>query len=667
MSAVEPAPIEETGAKTSSSGSFRSSTYPSQPIRTQSLGQLVGGGSEAEAEQHVEADGACTSSSGSSHPSTSSAQEGGGSSTSGVSPSRKRSWTTASIESEQMAEPNQQPDLSIAGSTTNDMDHTADTVAQPTSALRVAVATPPVPTLAIQPAPAAVPPVVRVDPITRYHQFRPVDQLAFHMRHINIDMMAVELPHVSAIRDATPSTGSTSTSTSTSKARVPAAMQYTRPSFKRVETVAEVENNVQRTNDEMDGSNWQHAVLNTTSSRTTTVTTYKRDRERADFQRESHVSNLSNMRSTGAHEPDLSLEASTATTGWSIRSTSRVAIQALQPHTPLLKKSLNAEEEEELTVARVTESHQDTRALQCNAASLGQDIFGRCSPQQVQSMAELQPPQVRQRKIVRKIFNTSVWNGQDDPGVDELTSILRCDEKPSMQQLERVRRCCSKTCVHQNRSAKIFKIGSKTPTSRGNGARQSACSKDDASALSDVSKEQHSDGKCIFEKVSVGIVAKRDDSVIGDEDGAALSGHRQEDPSNRFLLSVGPSHASDATVYMEHAISTATLAEKTDVQRPHPNATMLQTRMPNPNDVYTLRSSRADRYPVPMDAMNDSDVRHASNKRSQSVADKLSDKNDALLVHFGATRLVDCASTRNEGMSVVQRRGWCANLAESRL
>ena len=53
---------------------------------------------------------------------------------------------------------------------------------------------------------------------------------------------------------------------------------------------------------------------------------------------------------------------------------------------------------------------------------------------------------------------------------------------------------------------------------------------------------------------------------------------------------------------------------------------MLQTRMPNPNDVYSLRSSRADRYPVPMDAMDDSDVRHASNKRSQSVGDKLSDK-----------------------------------------
>ena len=63
-----------------------------------------------------------------------------------------------------------------------------------------------------------------------------------------------------------------------------------------------------------------------------------------------------------------------------------------------------------------------------------------------------------------------------------------------------------------------------------------------------------------------------------------------------------------------------------------------------------------------MDAMNDSDVRHASNKRSQSVADKLSDKNDALLVHFGATRLVDCASTRNERMPLVQGRGWCAVL-----
>ena len=122
---------------------------------------------------------------------------------------------------------------------------------------------------------------VRVDPITRYHQFRPVDQLAFHMRHINIDMMAVELPHVSAIRDATPSTGSSSTSPSTSKARVPAAMQYTRPSVKRVEIAAEVESNVQRTNDEMDELNWQHALLTTTSSRTTTVTTYKRPGSRA--------------------------------------------------------------------------------------------------------------------------------------------------------------------------------------------------------------------------------------------------------------------------------------------------------------------------------------------------------------------------------------------------
>ena len=130
-------------------------------------------------------------------------------------------------------------------------------------------------------------------------------------------------------------------------------MQYTRPSVKRVETAAEVESNVQRTNDEMDELNWQHALLTTTSSKTTTVTTYKRDRERADFQRESNVSNLSNMRSTGAHEPDLSLKASTTTTSWSIRSTSRVAVQAFQPHTPLLKKPLNVEEEDELTVATV--------------------------------------------------------------------------------------------------------------------------------------------------------------------------------------------------------------------------------------------------------------------------------------------------------------------------
>ena len=136
MSAVEPAPIEETGANTSSSGSYQSSTALSQPNHPHFSVQSAGEGSKAATEQHVEADGACTSSSGSSHPSTRSAQEGGGSSTSGVSPSRKRSWTTASIESEQMEEPNQQPALSIAGSTTNDMDHTADTVAQPTSALR---------------------------------------------------------------------------------------------------------------------------------------------------------------------------------------------------------------------------------------------------------------------------------------------------------------------------------------------------------------------------------------------------------------------------------------------------------------------------------------------------------------------------------------------------
>jgi hypothetical protein len=90
---------------------------------------------------------------------------------------------------------------------------------------------------------------------------------------------------------------------------------------------------------------------------------------------------------------------------------------------------------------------------------------------------------------------------------------------------------------------------------------------------------------------------------------------------------------------------------------------MLQTRMPNPNDVYTLRSSRADRYPVPMDVMDDSDVRRASNNRSQSVADKLSDKNDEMLVHFGATSMVDSVSTRNAAISLVQGRGRSACLA----
>jgi hypothetical protein len=64
-----------------------------------------------------------------------------------------------------------------------------------------------------------------------------------------------------------------------------------------------------------------------------------------------------------------------------------------------------------------------------------------------------------------------------------------------------------------------------------------------------------------------------------------------------------------------------------------------------------------------MDAMDDSDVRHASNNRSQSVADKLSDKNDEMLVHFGATSMVDSVSTRNAAISLVQRRGWSASLA----
>ena len=370
MSAVELAPIEATESTTSSSGSCQSSTALSQPNHPQATLQSAGGGSEAAAEQLVEADGACTSSSGSSHPSTSSAQEGGGASTSGVNPSRKRSWTTASCTSVHPEVSESQLGLSISNNTTNAVNDTMVGTSVPPT-LQVAVQLPLPLVQASRPATTTEPEyylslsecrktavrfqplAVRVDPITRYHQFRPVDQLAFHMRHINIDMMAVELPHVSAIRDATPSTGSSSTSPSTSKARVPAAMQYTRPSVKRVEIAAEVESNVQRTNDEMDELNWQHALLTTTSSRTTTVTTYKRDRERADFQRESQVSNLSNMRSTGAHEPDLSLEASTTTTSWSMRSTSRVAVKVLQPHTPLLKKPLNVEEEDELTVATV--------------------------------------------------------------------------------------------------------------------------------------------------------------------------------------------------------------------------------------------------------------------------------------------------------------------------
>ena len=306
MSAVELAPIEATGTTTPSSGLYRSSTALSQLNHPHSSLQSVGGGSEAEAEQHVEADGACTSSSGSSHPSTSSAQEGGGTSTSGVNPSRKRSWTAASCTSVHPEVSESQLGLSISNNTTNAVNDTMVGTSVPPT-LQVAVQLPLPLVQASRPATTTEPEyylslsecrmiavrfqplAVRVDPITRYHQFRPVDQPAFHMRHINIDMMAVELPHVSAIRDATPSTGSSSTSPSTSKARVPAAMQYTRPSVKRVEIAAEVESNVQRTNDEMDELNWQHALLTTTSSRTTTVTTYKRDRERADFQRVTGV------------------------------------------------------------------------------------------------------------------------------------------------------------------------------------------------------------------------------------------------------------------------------------------------------------------------------------------------------------------------------------------
>jgi len=75
MSAVEPAPVEETGASTSSSGSYQSSTALSQPNHPHFSVQSAGEGSKAATEQHVEADGACTSSSGSSHPSTSSVHQ----------------------------------------------------------------------------------------------------------------------------------------------------------------------------------------------------------------------------------------------------------------------------------------------------------------------------------------------------------------------------------------------------------------------------------------------------------------------------------------------------------------------------------------------------------------------------------------------------------------
>ena len=123
MSAVELAPVEleETEAITSSSGSSQSSTAPSQPIRTQSFGQLVGGGSEAGAEQHVEAVGAFTSSSGSSHPSTSSAQAVYGSSIEAVLPDKKRIRITQPVHQE---ESGPQFILSVSNDTTNAVNNT---------------------------------------------------------------------------------------------------------------------------------------------------------------------------------------------------------------------------------------------------------------------------------------------------------------------------------------------------------------------------------------------------------------------------------------------------------------------------------------------------------------------------------------------------------------
>ena len=141
MSAVELAPIEATGSTTSSSGSCQSSTALSQPNHPQATLQSVGGGSEAAAEQLVEADGACTSSSGSSHPSTSSAREGGGASTSGVNPSRKRSWTTASCTSVHPEVSESQLGLSISNDTTNAVNDTMVGTSVPPT-LQVAVQLP---------------------------------------------------------------------------------------------------------------------------------------------------------------------------------------------------------------------------------------------------------------------------------------------------------------------------------------------------------------------------------------------------------------------------------------------------------------------------------------------------------------------------------------------
>jgi hypothetical protein len=71
---------------------------------------------------------------------------------------------------------------------------------------------------------------------------------------------------------------------------------------------------------------------------------------------------------------------------------------------------------------------------------------------------------------------------------------------PQSQLLGPVRRRCRKTCV-QNRSVKIIKFGSKLPTTRMNASSQAACSVDDASALSGVSKKRRSDKNVIFHSV----------------------------------------------------------------------------------------------------------------------------------------------------------------------
>jgi hypothetical protein len=75
----------------------------------------------------------------------------------------------------------------------------------------------------------------------------------------------------------------------------------------------------------------------------------------------------------------------------------------------------------------------------------------------------------------------------------------------------------------QSRSVKVIKIGSGLPTTRGSASSEAACSVDDASALSGVSKKRHCDENVFFTEVSVEIAIKHADrSVIGNLIGLGL-------------------------------------------------------------------------------------------------------------------------------------------------